>query len=62
MAHLEITSVVWDSKNQDIEVIYVGLDPERFLGSQDVAIALAIDARLESVPTPEGIRRWVSRD
>ena len=57
----EITSVVWDRRNQDIEVIYVGRDPERFLGSEDVAIALAIDAGLKSVPTPEGIRRWVSQ-
>jgi len=57
----EIASVVWDRRNHQIEVIYVGRDPERFLGPEDVATALAIDAGLKSVPTPEGIRRWVAR-
>ena len=57
----EIASVVWDHRDHDIEVIYVGRDPEHFFGSEDVAIALALDARLKSVPSPEGIRRWVCR-
>jgi hypothetical protein len=57
----EIASVVWDRRNHYIEVTYVGRDPEHFFGSEDVATALAIDAGLKSVPTPEGIRRWVSR-
>jgi len=58
----EIASVVWDRRNHDIEVIYVGRDPEHFFGSDDVATALAADAGLKRVPTPEGIRRWVFRD
>ncbi len=57
----EIACVVWDRRNHYIEVIYVGRDPEHFSGSEDVAIALALDAGLKSVPTPEGIRRWVSQ-
>lgn len=57
----EIASVVWDRRNHHIEVIYIGRDPEHFFGSEDVAAALANDAGLKSVPTPEGIRRWVSQ-
>ncbi|MDR3648740.1 MAG: hypothetical protein P4L20_06580 [Acidimicrobiales bacterium] len=56
----EIASLVWDRRNDDIEVIYVGRDPEHFFGSEDVAIALALNAGLVAVPTPDGIRRWVS--
>jgi len=56
-----IASVVWDRRSHDIEVIYVGRDPEHFLGSEHVALALALHAGLTSVPTHEGIRRWVSR-
>jgi hypothetical protein len=58
----EIASVIWDRRNHDIKVIYVGRDPEHFFGSENVATALALDAGLKCVPTPEGIRRWVRRD
>jgi hypothetical protein len=57
----EIACVVWDRRNHDIEVTYIGHEAEHFFGSEDVATALALDAGLKCVPTPEGIRRWVSR-
>lgn len=57
----EIAAVVWHRKGHDIEVIYVGSDPEHLIGSEEVATVLAADAGLQAVPTPEGIRRWVRR-
>ena len=57
----EIACVVWDRRSHDIKVIYIGREAEHLFGSEDVATALALDAGLKSVPTPEGIRRWVSR-
>ena len=55
----EIASIVWYQRGYDIEVIYVDANAEHLFGSEEVAVVLARDCGLKSVPAPGGTRRWV---
>ena len=50
---------MWHQRGYDIEVIYVDANAEHLFGSEEVAVVLARDCGLKSVPTPGGTRRWV---
>jgi hypothetical protein len=55
----EIASIVWYEQGDHIEVIYVDTNAQHLFGSEEIAIVLARDSGLNSVPTPSGTRQWV---